>query len=331
MPDLISSLDVTNATNGTKAATLEMGKAAEDVLELMDEINRRVADGSDEMIRNLTGYMEDKLVRLPEDAADELSKFLKDVIVEIQDVQLQELERQLGQIESRFVKPLRDLAFSDVPLFELSPAKPKEDAPTTPEEEVDIRRELILTGVNSTLVGMSRRMRTKEILQNFNVAPFYYTVTLVLRWIRKASYPSVYLLSLYQSLASIIKSPKVKFKEEKSYEQYVQNAEIMQAGWKRTGDIAARGAWGRKWATLRRSAEIWAYFSSFYLKERRIQSNYKSGRWSDEKFREERSKLGAEVTQNLLKLGPTFIKVSKTCAGLKSRGRLMLKHVAFPL
>jgi hypothetical protein len=128
-------------------------------------------------------------------------------------------------------------------------------------------------------------------------------------------YPSVYLLSAYKGLANVVKTrggPKRRRRRnqpEDSDEEYIKDAEAFQSGWKRTGQIAAKGPWARKWAILRRSAEVWTYFSSFYLKDRRICNKYNSGQWSEEKFKEERSKLGAEITQNLLRLGPTFIKV----------------------
>lgn len=285
-------------------------KAVEDVVELIAEIESRVSNGSAEILKNLTQGMDEKFDRLPADAATELSTYLSDMTRQVQKAQQKELQRQLAEIESRFVRPFEELAFSDVPLFEPTKSKAAPIVDDKDSENYFHREKLILTGENSTLAE-TRRLRTREILRNFNVAPVYYSIALCLRWARKASEPSVYLLSLYKNLASVIKSAPKKNKGGQSYEEYLSDAENMQAGWKRTGEIAAKGPLARKWAILRRSAEIWAYFSSFYLKDRRNAKNFENGRWDANRYSKERSKLGAEIVQNLLKLGPTFIKVGQ--------------------
>lgn len=304
---------IVNGINGEVNIRSNASKAAEDLMELMDEINARVSNGTANLLRDLTQDIDDKLVRLPENSANELTSYLVDLAEKIQLVQETELQRQLAELERRFLRPLEDLAFSDVPLLE-----PKKD---TKEETDDLKKgesesgsrrdDLVLIGANSTL-GTTRRMRTKDILRNFNVAPLYYSMALLVRYVRKASYPSIYLLSLYRTLASVIKSNSkgmLVASSDNKAEQFT--GDNLQAGWKRTGEIAAKGPIAKRWAILRRSAEIWAYFSSFYIKDRRITAKYNSGKWSEEMFKQERSKLGAEITQNLLKLGPTFIKVGQ--------------------
>lgn len=285
----------------------DASKAAEDLLELMEVINARVSNGTANLVKDLTYGIDTKLVRLPEKSANELSSYLVNLAENIQIAQENELARQLAELERRFLRPLEELAFSDAPLFD---QKNDKDENTEVDETAlqSARDDLVLIGANSTL-GTTRRMRTKDILRNFNVAPFYYSMALLVRWARKASYPSIYLLSLYRTLASVIKSnSKGKVAGSKSE---VFTGDNLQAGWKRTGEIAAKGPIAKRWAILRRSAEIWAYFSSFYIKDRRITAKFNSGKWSEVKYKEERSKLGAEITQNLLKLGPTFIKVGQ--------------------
>ncbi len=283
--------------------------------QMMDEISLRINEGSMELFENLTLVMDSKLAeQLPESAVSELSNYISGIAKELQRTQQQELQRQLEELEKRFVQPLEQIAFSDAPLFDMEKKQPipnedleREEA----EQRSAIQRELVLAGKNSTL-DKSSRMRTREIVSNFNIAPLYYSVALLYRWARKVSYPSVALISTFKGLASVVKTkggPSKSRKGEVSYEDYLKDAEAMQSGWKRIGEIAAKGPIAKKWAILRRSAEVWAYFSSFYLKDRSITRKFQTGKWSEEKFKEERSKLGAEITQNLLRLGPTFIKV----------------------
>jgi hypothetical protein len=291
------------------------------ITEVMDEISQRINDGSMELFANLTMVMDGKLAdQLPDSAVSELTEYISGIAKKLQKTQQQELERQLGELEKRFVEPFEQIAFSDAPLFDMNKKVPKTKEQLEREQAKRrraIQNELVLRGANSTLTK-SARMKSRELVSNFNVAPLYYSVALLYRWAQKASYPSVLLISAFKGMASVVKTKggpnKKKRKGEVSYEEYMKDAEAMQSGWKKIGQIAAKGSAGKKWAILRRSAEVWAYFSSFYLKDRRITNKYQSGQWSEEKFAEERSKLGAEITQNLLRLGPTFIKVWNECA-----------------
>lgn len=283
-----------------------------DVVGLVEEINDQIIAGSNELFNNMTNIIEKQLSLVPEDSVAnyDISKVLSDVTKDIQNAQKKEIQRQLDEMERLLVRPLEDIAFNDAAI--LAPQKQKiTDMSDLTEEEKrrqveEHRRELIITGQNSTLLESSRRLKTKEILRNLNVAPFYYSVALLLRWCKKVSAPPLAMLSLLKAAGSIVAG---RGRKGVSYSDFIQDGEAMQAGWKKTGEIAAKGNLSRKWAILRRSAEIWAYFSSFYIKEKRMTKMYESGKWSEAKFSEERSKLGAEVTQNLLKLGPTFIKV----------------------
>ena len=302
----IDSIVSTTKSNTSNSSSL-------DILGLVEEINDQIMAGSNQLFQNMTDTLENKLVSVVPDTtkAVDLSKLLTDMTRDIQKAQQEEIQRQLDDIERKLVRPLEELAFSDAPLFE--PAKSGaevKDNGLSEEEKKKIkqehRRELVIAGVNSTLGASSRSLRTKEIVRNLNVAPFYYSITLLLRWLRKVSAPPLAMLTLLKGAGSIIQGSG-----QKSYSETIKDGEAMQQGWRRTGEIAAKGTWARKVAIFRRSLEIWAYFSSFYIKEKRMTSKFESGKWTAEKFSEERSKLGAEITQNLLKLGPTFIKVRK--------------------
>jgi len=291
---LAPTLDMINGS-GLNASTL-------DIVGLVEEINDQIIAGSNELFKNMTTIVENKLSLVPANSAvgTDLSKLLADMTRDIQTAQQKEIQRQQAEIERLLVRPFEDFAFNDAALLQ----NLSENEKNMKVEE--LRKELVISGENSTLAESSRSLRSAEIVRNLNVAPLYYSVTLLLRWCRKVSAPPLAMLALLKGAGNLVAS---KSKQDSSYSDFIQDGEAMQNGWKRTGEIAAKGKTARKWAILRRSAEIWGYFSSFYIKEKRMTKMFESGKWSEEKFSEERSKLGAEVTQNLLKLGPTFIKV----------------------
>jgi hypothetical protein len=196
-PRLLEGHETPRGINGDANAA----RAAEDLVELMDEINNRVSNGTANLLRDLTQDIDEKLVRLPEKSANELTSYMYDLAEKIQLAQATELERQLAELDRRFLRPLEALAFSDVPLLEPKSASLLESEDDATDMSRAQRDDLILMGANSTL-GATRRMRTKDILRNFNVAPLYYSMALLVRWVGKASYPSIYLLSLYRTLAS---------------------------------------------------------------------------------------------------------------------------------
>ena len=308
--------DKTNTNTKTKTNTdlpiVNGDLSTLDVVGLAEEINDQIIAGSNELFRNMTSIVQDKLSLVPANttASSDISKLLTDMTRDIQTAQQNEIQRQLDEMERLLVRPFENFAFNDAALLQPAQTTEESDDNLTEEEKKkraeEHRKELVIGGKNSTLGDSSRRMRSAEIVGNLNVAPLYYSVTLLLRWCRKVSAPPLAMLAFLKGAGSLVARHS---EDNSSYTDFIKDGDAMQAGWKRTGEIAAKGKTARKWAILRRSAEIWGYFSSFYIKEKRMTKMFESGKWSDEKFSEERSKLGAEVTQNLLKLGPTFIKV----------------------
>jgi ABC1 atypical kinase-like domain len=274
---------------------------------LMEEINSRIANGTEDLLQSLNMGLGEKKLRVPEQSAEEFMAYLSDLAENIRQAQEDELNRQLAEFDRKFREPLESLAFSDVPVYNKRPNSRSSPGELT---TVPSRDDLILMGKNSTL-EKTRQMRSREIMKNWNVAPFYYSVALMIRWARKASYSSIYLLSAFKWLGSAFKSNSKGKQTRSTKRNKISTGDELQAGWKSTGEIAAKGPIARRWAILRRSMEIWFYFSSFYLKDRRITAKYSAGKWTDEKYKAERSRLGVEITQNLLKLGPTFIKVGQ--------------------
>ena len=162
--------------------------AADEVTEFIEELNTRFTTDTAKFLKNITQDMEDKLVGLPSQSTNDLSKILTDMTRDIQRAQQRELERQLKAIEKKLVEPLEDLAFGDVPLLDSAKAKSKKsETSKNPNATDDLEKhELILIGKNSTLALTSRK-KTAELISNWNVAPAYYSIALLSRWVRNLS------------------------------------------------------------------------------------------------------------------------------------------------
>jgi predicted unusual protein kinase regulating ubiquinone biosynthesis (AarF/ABC1/UbiB family) len=87
----------------------------------------------------------------------------------------------------------------------------------------------------------------------------------------------------------------------RSVETAAASAQRMQDRWRSSA----------RFGRFRRSIEIWGYALSFVLKERKLSRRRAKGKLSDSEYSEARRKLGKDIAQSLLQLGPTFIKVGQ--------------------
>ena len=294
--DLVSMSDAANAT---------LISAQEAVSEVSKELNRIINDSFDDLRstnQNITEAIEEQVETLTEQTtltANEIVETFAKAITELQDDQRKQLIYMQNNVEKKIVELVEDLVFADSPILE----KNVEEA-----QIIDVKK---LLHKQKASFDVSKMLRTREIMRYWKVAPLYYTVALIVRWVNKAPGPRTIWLGTSRSISRLLtrRDGRRGKSAEDAYKAYISNAEAMQSGWKRTGEIASKGPLKRQIEIFRRSVEIWSYFTSFYLKEKRMLKKFKSGRWTEEQFSAGRSRLGAEVTQNLLKLGPTFIKV----------------------
>jgi len=280
-----------------------------DIDEVVAEVTRLMSDGFDDLVsrsQNISSSIEDKVSKLSKESlSTKYQDSLAEVIIEMQKDQERQLFGMQKDVEKRLVGLVEEVAFSDTNL--MMDEKTVVSAGANWENSTGlVDGALTLNGLNAT------ELRTREILKYWRVAPLYYSVVLLFHWVNKLPGPRKAWLRSTKGLASFFGDGSKRLKSDKdSYAEYLRNAEQMQNGWKRVGDIAGKGPFRRSVEIFRRSLEIWGYFSTFYLREMRMTSKFKKGRWTAEQLAKGRSELGAEVTQNLLKLGPTFIKVGQ--------------------
>jgi hypothetical protein len=229
-------------------------------------------------------------------SSDEFSKAIQSALHLIQ----QDIPKA---IEQRIAEAVEEIAFNDTPLL----GGTQEETPTA---AVDTTPTMITTARDPKLEA--RSLRTRQLMRYWRAAPLYYTIALMYRFLNKLPGPKAVLLALTRTLSLPLRSTKLFFPLSTTSpppSSVVLSGMEMQQGWKKTGEMAAKGSFRRNTQVLLRSIEIWGYFVNFYLREKRYSSKFASGKWTQEQFSAARSQLGKEITQNILKLGPCFIKV----------------------
>jgi hypothetical protein len=230
-------------------------------------------------------------------SSDEFSKAIQSALHLIQ----QDIPKA---IEQRIAEAVEEIAFNDTPLLG-GGSSIQEETDTTPT----------ITAVRDAKLE-ARALRTRELMRYWRAAPLYYTIALMYRFLNKLPGPKAILLALTRTLSAPLRSTKLFFPIRTTAPPSSSGALLsgseMQQGWKKTGEMAAKGSFRRNTQVLRRSIEIWGYFVNFYVREKRYESKFNSGKWTQEQFSAARSQLGKEITQNILKLGPCFIKVRTT-------------------
>lgn len=231
-------------------------------------------------------------------SSDEFSKAIQSALHLIQ----QDIPKA---IEQRIAEAVEEIAFNDTPLLGSTQEESTIAAVATTPTKTTTARDPKLE---------ARSLRTRELMRYWRAAPLYYTIALMYRFLNKLPGPKAVLLAMTRTLSSPLRSTKLFFPLSTTApppSSVVLSGMEMQQGWKKTGEMAAKGSFRRNTQVLLRSIEIWGYFVNFYLREKRYSSKFASGKWTQEQFSAARSQLGKEITQNILKLGPCFIKVRK--------------------
>ena len=292
----------------TEVANATLATAQEAVDEVTRELTNLINDGLDDLWtrnQNITRAIEEQVEFLTRESAlsaNEIVDTFSKAIAELQEDQRSQLIYMQNKAEKKIVELVEDLAFADADIMNPEQRSSKN---SNKKNFADLPHQ------TNTTMSLSKNLRSREMFRYWKAAPLYYTVALLFRWINKAPGPRTIWLGTSRCVSRVLGGQKNwrGTSVEDAYQAYISNADAMQSGWKRTGEIASKGPMRRQMEIFRRSLEIWSYFTSFYLKEKRMLKKFKTGKWTEEQFSQGRSQLGAEVTQNLLKLGPTFIKV----------------------